>query len=116
MKALILAGSLGTRISVETHLKPKPTVEIGGRPILRHILKTYSSFSVNEFLICCGHKGYVLKEYFANYFLHMSDVTFHVRTNSMEVHQKMPSPVRSTWWIPGKQPLTGGRAPAAPGG
>ena len=105
MKALILAGSLGTRISVETHLKPKPTVEIGGRPILRHILKTYSSFSVNEFLICCGHKGYVLKEYFANYFLHMSDVTFHVRTNSMEVHQKMPSPVRSPWWIPGKPPL-----------
>ena len=73
---------------METHLKPKPTVEIGGRPILWHILKTYSSFSVNEFVICCGHKGYVLKEYFANYCLRMSDVTFHLRTNPMEVHQK----------------------------
>jgi glucose-1-phosphate cytidylyltransferase len=87
MKALIPAGGLDTRISVETDLKPKPTVEIGGRPILWHILKTYSSFSVNEFLICCGYKGYVLKEYFASYFLHMSDVTFHLRTNPMVVHQ-----------------------------
>jgi glucose-1-phosphate cytidylyltransferase len=116
LKALILAGSLGTRISVETHLKPKSTVEIGGRPILRHILKTYSSFSVNEFLICCGYKGYVLKEYFANYFLHMSDVTFHVRTNSMEVHQKNAEPCEVTLVDTGEATLTGGRAPAAPGG
>jgi glucose-1-phosphate cytidylyltransferase len=116
LKALILAGSLGTRISVETHLKPKPTVEIGGRPILRHILKTYSSFSVNEFLICCGYKGYVLKEYFANYFLHMSDVTFHVRTKPMEVHQKNAEPCEVTLVDTGETSLTGGRAPAAPGG
>ena len=96
MNALILAGGLGTRISVETHLKPKPTVKTGGRPILWHILKAYSSFSVNEFLICCGYKGYVLKEYFANYFTHMSDLTFHVRTNPMEVHQKNAEPCEVT--------------------
>ena len=91
---------------METHLKPKPTVKTGGRPILWHILKTYSSFSSNEFVICCGYKGYVLKEYFANYFTHMSDLTFHVRTNPMEVHQKkMPSPVISPWWIPRNPPL-----------
>ncbi len=84
---MILAGGLGTRISVETHLKPKPTVEIGGRPILWHILKTNSRFSVIEFVICCGYKGYVIKEFFANFFLHMSNVTFHMRTNPMEVHK-----------------------------
>ena len=84
MKAVILAGGLGTRISEETHLRPKPMVEIGGRPILWHILKMFSAYGINEFVICCGYKGYVIKEYFANYFLHMSDVTLNMRTNSME--------------------------------
>ena len=88
MKAVILAGGLGTRISEETHLKPKPMIKIGGKPILWHILKLYSFYGINEFVICCGYKGYVIKEYFANYFLHMSDVTFYMRTNSMEVHNK----------------------------
>jgi len=88
MKAVILAGGLGTRISEETYFKPKPMVEIGGRPILWHIMKIYSSFGINEFVICCGYEGYVIKEYFVNYFLHMSDVTLHMGTNSMEVHQK----------------------------
>ena len=92
MKAVILAGGLGTRISEETHLKPKPMVEVGGRPLLWHILKLYSHYGINDFVICCGYKGYVLKEYFANYFLHMSDVTFHMRMNSMEVHHKKAEP------------------------
>jgi glucose-1-phosphate cytidylyltransferase len=109
MKAVILAGGLGTRISEETHLKPKPMVEIGGRPILWHILKIYSSFGINEFVICCGYKGYVIKEYFANYFLHMSDVTFHMRTNSMEVHQKNAEPWEVTLVDTGETTLTGGR-------
>ncbi|MFN9859427.1 MAG: sugar phosphate nucleotidyltransferase, partial [Pseudanabaena sp.] len=85
MKAVILAGGLGTRLSEETHLKPKPMVEIGGKPILWHIMKTYSVYGVNDFIICCGYKGYVIKEYFANYFLHMSDVTFDMQSNQMEV-------------------------------
>jgi glucose-1-phosphate cytidylyltransferase len=109
MKAVILAGGLGTRISEETHLKPKPMVEIGGKPILWHILKIYSSFGINEFVICCGYKGYVIKEYFANYFLHMSDVTFHMRTNSMEVHQKNAEPWEVTLVDTGEQTMTGGR-------
>jgi glucose-1-phosphate cytidylyltransferase len=109
MKAVILAGGLGTRISEETHLRPKPMVEIGGKPILWHILKIYSSFGINEFVICCGYKGYVIKEYFANYFLHMSDVTFHMRTNSMEVHQKKAEPWEVTLVDTGEQTMTGGR-------
>ena len=88
MKAVILAGGLGTRLSEETYLKPKPMVEIGGKPILWHILKMYSSYGINEFIICCGYKGYVIKEYFANYFLHMSDVTFDLENNDMTVHKK----------------------------
>ena len=109
MKAVILAGGLGTRISEETHLKPKPMVEIGGKPILWHILKIYSGFGINEFVICCGYKGYVIKEYFANYFLHMSDVTFQMRTNSMEVHQKNVEPWQVTLVNTGEATLTGGR-------
>ena len=92
MKAVILAGGLRTRISEETHLKPKPMIEVGGRPILWHILKIFSAHGINEFVICCGYKGYVIKEYFANYFLHMSDVTFNMRSNSMEVHRKQAEP------------------------
>jgi glucose-1-phosphate cytidylyltransferase len=109
MKAVILAGGLGTRISEETHLKPKPMIEIGGRPILWHILKMYSAHGVNDFVICCGYKGYVIKEYFANYFLHMSDVTFDMRTNVMEVHQKKAEPWRVTLVDTGEDTLTGGR-------
>lgn len=109
MKAVILAGGLGTRISEETHLKPKPMVEIGGRPILWHILKIFSAHGINEFVICCGYKGYVIKEYFANYFLHMSDVTFHMRTNSMEVHRKKAEPWEITLVDTGEATMTGGR-------
>jgi glucose-1-phosphate cytidylyltransferase len=109
MKAVILAGGLGTRISEETHLKPKPMVEIGGRPILWHILKLYSAHGVNDFVICCGYKGYVIKEYFANYFLHMSDVTFDMSTNGMEVHQRKAEPWRVTLVDTGEHTLTGGR-------
>jgi glucose-1-phosphate cytidylyltransferase len=109
MKAVILAGGLGTRISEETHLKPKPMVEIGGRPILWHILKIFSAHGINEFVICCGYKGYVIKEYFANYFLHMSDVTFHMRTNSMEVHRKKAEPWEITLVDTGDATMTGGR-------
>jgi glucose-1-phosphate cytidylyltransferase len=109
MKAVILAGGLGTRISEETHLKPKPMVEIGGRPILWHILKIFSAHGINEFVICCGYKGYVIKEYFANYFLHMSDVTFHMRTNSMEVHRKKAEPWEITLVDTGENTMTGGR-------
>ena len=94
MKAVILAGGLGTRISEETHLKPKPMIEIGGMPILWHIMKIYSSYGVNDFVICCGYKGYVIKEYFANYFLHMSDVTFDMEKNKMEVHFQKAEPFR----------------------
>jgi glucose-1-phosphate cytidylyltransferase len=109
MKAVILAGGLGTRISEETHLKPKPMIEIGGRPILWHILKLYSAHGVNDFVICCGYKGYLIKEYFANYFLHMSDVTFDMRTNEMQVHQKKAEPWRVTLVDTGEDTLTGGR-------
>jgi glucose-1-phosphate cytidylyltransferase len=109
MKAVILAGGLGTRISEETHLKPKPMIEIGGKPILWHILKLYSAHGVNEFVICCGYRGYVIKEYFANYFLHMSDVTFDMQTNRMEVHEKKAEPWRVTLVDTGDETCTGGR-------
>ena len=110
MKAVILAGGLGTRISEETHLKPKPMIEIGGKPILWHIMKIYSAHGVNDFVICCGYKGYVIKEYFANYFLHMSDVTFDMANNQMEVHRAAtPSPGASRWSTPAKTRMTGGR-------
>jgi glucose-1-phosphate cytidylyltransferase len=109
MKAVILAGGFGTRISEETHLKPKPMVEIGGRPILWHIMKIYSNYGINEFIICCGYKGYVIKEYFANYFLHMSDVTFDMQSNQMQVHQKKAEPWRVTLVDTGEETLTGGR-------
>lgn len=109
MKAVILAGGLGTRISEETHLKPKPMVEIGGKPILWHIMKIYSAHGVNDFIICCGYKGYVVKEYFANYFLHMSDVTFNMQTNQMAVHQCHSEPWTVTLVDTGDHTLTGGR-------
>lgn len=109
MKAVILAGGLGTRLSEETSLRPKPMVEIGGRPILWHILKMYASYGVNDFVICCGYKGYVIKEYFANYFLHMSDVTFHMAENRMEVHQKRAEPWNVTLVDTGDDSMTGGR-------
>ena len=109
MKAVILAGGLGTRISEETHLKPKPMIEIGGRPILWHIMKLYSSHGIHEFVICCGYKGYIIKEYFANYFLHMSDVTFDVASNSMQVHHRKAEPWRVTLVDTGDETLTGGR-------
>jgi glucose-1-phosphate cytidylyltransferase len=109
VKAVILAGGLGTRISEETHLKPKPMVEIGGKPILWHILKIYSAHGINEFVICCGYKGYLIKEYFANYFLHMSDVTFHMKLNSMEVHHKKVEPWQVTLVDTGESTMTGGR-------
>jgi glucose-1-phosphate cytidylyltransferase len=109
MKAVILAGGLGTRISEETHLKPKPMIEIGGKPILWHILKMYSAHGVNDFVICCGYKGYVIKEYFANYFLHMSDVTFDMQNNSMQVHQRHAEPWKVTLVDTGEDTLTGGR-------
>jgi glucose-1-phosphate cytidylyltransferase len=109
MKAVILAGGLGTRISEETHLKPKPMIEIAGKPILWHILKLYSAHGVNDFVICCGYRGYVIKEYFANYFLHMSDVTFDMQTNRMEVHEKKAEPWKVTLVDTGDDTLTGGR-------
>ena len=109
MKAVILAGGLGTRISEETHLKPKPMVEIGGRPILWHVLKIYASHGINDFVICAGYKGYVIKEYFANYFLHMSDVTFDMQRNQMEVHQRRSEPWRVTIVDTGEATMTGGR-------
>ena len=109
MKAVILAGGLGTRISEETSVRPKPMIEIGGRPILWHILKIYSHFGINDFVICCGYKGYVIKEYFANYFLHMSDVTFDMSKNNMEVHSVKAEPWRITLVDTGESTLTGGR-------
>jgi glucose-1-phosphate cytidylyltransferase len=109
MKAVILAGGLGSRISEETHLKPKPMIEIGGKPILWHIMKMYSHHGINDFVICCGYKGYVIKEYFANYFLHMSDVTFDMSRNSMEVHQRHAEPWRVTLVDTGEETMTGGR-------
>ena len=109
MKAVILAGGLGTRISEETHLKPKPMIEIGGMPIIWHIMKMYSSHGINDFIICCGYKGYVLKEYFANYFLHMSDITFNISANTMNVHKKDAEPWNVTLIDTGESTLTGGR-------
>ena len=109
MKAVILAGGLGTRISEETATRPKPMIEIGGKPILWHILKIYSFHGINEFIICCGYKGYVIKEYFANYFLHMSDVTFDVSANHMEVHNRNAEPWKVTLVDTGESTLTGGR-------
>jgi len=109
MKAVILAGGLGTRLSEETSLKPKPMVEIGGKPILWHILKIYSYYGINDFIICCGYKGYVIKEYFANYFLHQSDVTFDMVNNEMEVHKKGAEPWKVTLVDTGEHTMTGGR-------
>lgn len=109
MKAVILAGGLGTRLSEETSLKPKPMVEVGGKPILWHIMKMYSAHGVNDFIICCGYKGYVIKEYFANYFLHMSDVTFDLQDNTMEVHHKRAEPWKVTLVDTGDNSMTGGR-------
>ena len=109
MKAVILAGGLGTRISEETATKPKPMVEIGGRPLLWHVMKIYSSHGINDFVICCGYKGYVIKEYFANYFLHMSDVTFDMANNIMHVHHKKAEPWRVTLVDTGDSTQTGGR-------
>lgn len=109
MKAVILAGGLGTRLSEETSIKPKPMVEVGGRPILWHIMKTYSSHGITDFIICCGYKGYVIKEYFANYFLHMSDVTFDMRFNQMNVHAGNAEPWRVTLIDTGEDTMTGGR-------
>lgn len=109
MKAVILAGGLGTRISEESHLKPKPMIEIGGKPILWHIMKIYSLHGINDFIICCGYKGYVIKEYFANYFLHMSDVTFDMQKNEMEIHSNHSEPWRVTLVDTGLETGTGGR-------
>lgn len=109
MKAVILAGGLGTRISEETAVRPKPMVEIGGRPLLWHILKIYSAHGINEFIVCCGYKGYVIKEYFANYALHLSDVTVDLHGNRMEVHQRNVEPWRVTLVDTGECTLTGGR-------
>jgi len=109
MKAVILAGGLGTRISEETHLKPKPMIEIGGKPVLWHIMKTYSAHGVTDFIICLGYKGYMIKEYFANYYLHTSDVTFDMRDNSMKVHQNISEPWTVTLVDTGEQTMTGGR-------
>ncbi len=109
MRAVLLAGGLGTRISEETQLRPKPMVEIGGKPILWHIMKIYSAHGINEFIICCGYKGYIIKEYFANYFLHLSDVTFDMVNNRMEVHQHYAEPWRVTLVDTGDETQTGGR-------
>ncbi len=109
MKAIILAGGLGTRISEESNIRPKPMIEIGGKPILWHIMKIYSAHGVNDFVICCGYKGYVIKEYFANYFLHMSDVTFDIKHNKMEVHQNSAEPWRVSLVDTGEDTMTGGR-------
>lgn len=109
MKAVILAGGMGTRISEESSLRPKPMIEIGGKPILWHIMKIYSKYGINDFIICLGYKGYVIKEYFANYFLHMSDVTFDMANNRMEVHQRYAEPWKVTLVDTGEQTMTGGR-------
>ena len=109
MKVVLLAGGLGTRISEESHLRPKPMIEIGGKPILWHIMKIYSHYGFNEFIVCLGYKGYIIKEYFSNYFLHMSDVTFDMTTNSMEVHQQNVEPWKVTLIDTGADTMTGGR-------
>ena len=112
MKAVILAGGLGTRLSEETSIKPKPMIEIGNKPILWHIMKTFSAHNVNDFVICCGYKGYIIKEYFANYFLHMSDVTFSMKNNEMIVHQNDVEPWTVTLIDTGENTMTGGRLKA----
>jgi glucose-1-phosphate cytidylyltransferase len=109
MKAVILAGGYGTRISEETHLRPKPMVEVGGKPVLWHIMKTFSAHGINDFVICCGYKGYMIKEYFANYALHMSDVTFDMRSKRMDVHQSSAEPWSVTLVDTGEKTGTGGR-------
>jgi glucose-1-phosphate cytidylyltransferase len=109
MKAVILAGGLGTRLSEETSIRPKPMVEVGGKPILWHIMKIYSAHGINDFIICCGYKGYIIKEYFANYFLHMSDVTFDMRFNQMSIHSGYAEPWRVTLVNTGDNTMTGGR-------
>jgi glucose-1-phosphate cytidylyltransferase len=109
MKAVILAGGLGSRISEESHLKPKPMIEIGGKPILWHIMKMYSQHGINDFIICLGYKGYIIKEYFSNYFLHTSDVTFCLRDNTTEIHQKFSEPWKITLIDTGEDSMTGGR-------
>ena len=109
MKAVILAGGYGTRISEETDIRPKPMVDLGGKPVLWHILKLYSYHNINNFIICCGHKSYIIKEYFANYFLHMSDVTFDMKENNMEVHNKRAEPWKITLVDTGENSMTGGR-------
>jgi len=109
MKAVILAGGFGTRISEETHLKPKPMIEVGGKPLIWHIMKIYSAHGVNDFIICCGYKGYVIKEYFSNYFLHMSDVTIDLADNAIEVHNRKAEPWKVTLVDTGDDSMTGGR-------
>jgi len=109
MKVVILAGGFGTRISEESHTRPKPMIEIGGRPVLWHVMKIYSAHGFNEFIICCGHKGYVIKEYFANYFLHQADVTFDMRENRMQVHEASAEPWKVTLVDTGEHTMTGGR-------
>ena len=109
MKAVILAGGQGTRISEETHLKPKPMIEIGGKPILWHIMKTYSAYNINDFIICLGYKGYQIKEYFANYFLHESDITIDIKKNSLEIHETKADPWKITLIDTGENSMTGGR-------
>ena len=109
MKVVLLAGGLGTRISEESYLKPKPMVEIGGKPVLWHIMKIYSTYGLNDFIICCGYKGYVIKEYFANYFLHTSDVTFDMKENKMHIHQSASEPWKVTLVDTGENTMTGGR-------
>lgn len=109
MKAVILAGGLGTRISEETHLKPKPMIEIGGRPILWHVMKIYSAHGINDFVICCGYKGYMIKEYFMNYFQHMSDMTIDLADNSIEIHERFAEPWKVTLVDTGEHTMTGGR-------
>lgn len=109
MKLVILAGGLGTRISEETHLKPKPMIEVGGKPILWHIMKLYAAHNVNEFIVCCGYKGYVIKEYFSNYFIHMSDVTFDMSNNEVTIHRRKAEPWKVTLVDTGEDTMTGGR-------
>jgi glucose-1-phosphate cytidylyltransferase len=109
MKAVILAGGLGSRISEESYLRPKPMIEIGGKPILWHIMKMYSHYGIQEFIVCLGYKGYVIKEYFSNYFLHMSDVTFSMQNNSVDIHQKYAEPWKVTLIDTGENTMTGGR-------
>ena len=109
MKVIILAGGLGTRLSEETELKPKPMVEIGGKPIIWHIMKIYSYYGHNEFIVCCGYKGYLIKEYFANYFLHQADVTIDLKDNSLKIHQSNAEPWKITLVDTGLNTMTGGR-------